>query len=83
MSKAEKLLARFTAKPPPRDFAWDDLVTMMRHLGYQLEHDSGSRRSFYNPVTSHIITGIHQPHGHAENALKGYQIKQIKEALGL
>ena len=83
MSKAEKLLARFKAKPPPPNFSWEDLVTLMKHLGYQVEHGSGSRRSFYNPATNHIVTGIHQPHGRAENAVKGYQIKQLREALGL
>jgi hypothetical protein len=83
MSKAEKLLTKFKAKPPPQNFSWDDLVTLMKHLGYQLEHGSGSRRSFHHLVTNHIITGIHEPHGRAENAVKGYQIKQIREALGL
>ena len=63
----------------PRDFSFDELVVMMRHLGYSLNSKgktSGSRVEFESPNDSFVI---HKPH--PDNTMKGYQMKQILDYL--
>jgi predicted RNA binding protein YcfA (HicA-like mRNA interferase family) len=78
MSKREKLLKRLLSKP--RDFTFNELVTLLSGLGYQLDNKgktSGSAVSFVNNQ-KHTMT-IHKPH--PGNILKPYQVKQIVEEL--
>ena len=79
MSKKEKLLLRFLAKP--KDFSYEELKSLLNGLGY-LEiskgKTSGSRVAFVNKVNSHIIR-LHKPH--PKNILKAYQIELIIEEL--
>jgi len=76
MSRKEELLDRFKSKP--RDFRWDEFVSLMGHLGYQEQTGSGSRRKFINRSTGHVIS-MHKPH--PSEILKSYQIKQVISAL--
>ncbi|MFQ5735853.1 MAG: type II toxin-antitoxin system HicA family toxin [Thermodesulfobacteriota bacterium] len=79
MSKAGKLLKRFLSKPT--DFTWDEFRRLMRGFGYvevNKGKTSGSRVSFVEPETKHIIS-LHKPHPHP--TLKQYQLKQVEEAL--
>jgi hypothetical protein len=80
MSRREKLIARFLTMPS--DFHYDEMVKL---LGYFDFHEvkkgktSGSRIKFTNPEGVPIM--LHKPH--PTGILKHYQMKQIKEVLGL
>jgi len=79
MSKEEKLIKRLQSKP--KDFTYNELRRLLVFLGYienQSGKTSGSRVSFYNPKTNHIIR-LHKPH--PGNKLKQYQIEQLIEEL--
>jgi predicted RNA binding protein YcfA (HicA-like mRNA interferase family) len=75
MSKAEKLLQRLLTLP--RDFTWEELVTVLRHLGYNELTNSGSRRKFID-AKQHMIN-LHKPH--PSNIIKHYALKQVVEHL--
>ncbi|MDR1517936.1 MAG: type II toxin-antitoxin system HicA family toxin [Dysgonamonadaceae bacterium] len=77
MSTKEKLIERF--KSQPSDFTFDEVVTMLRKLGYTKNNKgktSGSRVEFESDGDSLIL---HKPH--PNNTMKGYQMKQILEYL--
>ena len=80
MSKREKLIARFLSMPS--DFHYNELVKL---LGYYAFYEvnkgktSGSRVKFMNKEGVPLI--LHKPH--PTGILKRYQLKQIKEVLGL
>ena len=79
MSRDEKLISRLLSKP--RDFTYDELRKVLRHLGYEENQSgktSGSRVAFINNDTSHIIR-LHKPH--PNNELKQYQLEQVIEEL--
>ena len=64
MSKSSKLLARLRTKPPPSDFTWDELCTLLRSFGYEElkpGKTGGSRRKFYNRRIDRMIN-CHKPH---------------------
>ena len=79
MSKKEKLIKRLLSKP--KDFTYNELRRLLAFLGYFENNGgktSGSRVSFYNSKTNHIIR-LHKPH--PGNELKQYQIEQLIEEL--
>lgn len=79
MATAEKLLEKLTANPTLRNFPWDDLVTLLRRLGYQVISSSGgSRRKFIHQETKHTIS-LHEPHPGRD--LKAYQVRLVIESL--
>ena len=80
MSKIEKLIGRFSAKP--KDFTWGELVKILSHYGYEeisTGKTAGSRRAFANEA-KHIIR-LHKPH--PGEILKEYQINEILDALSI
>ena len=79
MARAQKLLKRFLSKP--RDFSFDELEKLLAGFGYEQISSgktSGSRVTFVNPETKHIIK-LHRPHPRPE--LKQYQLNEIEEHL--
>ena len=81
MSKTEKLLARLLSQPA--DFTWDELLRVLRQLGYEEQaagKTGGSRRAFIHPKTGSIIR-LHKPH--PGNILKQYQLKQLLQQLNI
>jgi len=72
MTKLEKLLNKFTSRP--RDFTYNELIRLLRGLGYEEEQGSGSRVVFRNEEMKHNIK-LHKPH--PGNVLKRYQIDLI------
>ena len=81
MSKNDKLLVRLLSQPT--DFTWDELVRVLRLLGYEEQaagKTGGSRRAFANAATGTIIR-LHKPH--PGNVLKMYQLKQLIQQLNL
>lgn len=80
MSKKEKLIARFLSLPS--DFHYNELVYMLGYFGFnevKKGKTSGSRVKFMNKDGVPIM--LHKPH--PTGILKLYQMKQIKEILGL
>lgn len=78
MTRKDKLLKRFLAKP--KDFNWDELVTLLSGIGFEevsTGKTGGSRRRFINKEG--IVISLHQPH--PRNILKRYQIEQIIDIL--
>ena len=78
MSKKEKLLERLSSRPT--DFTFDELVTLLGHLGYTISNvgkTSGSRVMFSNEDDDYLR--LHKPH--PRNILKRYQIDDIITAL--
>jgi len=78
MARRGKLLQRLQQRP--RNFTWDELVRMLRGLGYteaKPGKTGGSRRRFVHP--SYPVISLHKPH--PGNTLKVYQINQIIQML--
>ncbi len=79
MGKAEKLLRRFLLKPT--DFTYDELKNLLGYFGYdetKAGKTSGSRVTFYNSKTEHVIK-LHKPH--PKPVLKRYQLDDIEDRL--
>ena len=80
MSRKEKLIARFLSMPS--DFHFNEMVKLLGYYGFQQVKKgktSGSRVKFINDENIPLI--MHKPH--PTGILKQYQLKQVKELLGL
>jgi hypothetical protein len=80
MTQKDKQIARFLTLPS--DFHYDELVTLLGYYGFKetkTGKTSGSRVKFINQ--NGIAINIHKPH--PSGILKHYQLKQIKEMLGI
>ena len=79
MGSKEKLIERFKKKP--KDFTYEETVTLLGHLGY-VEHTkgatSGSRVRFKNILTGAYID-IHRPH--PGSIMKAWMVKTIYQHL--
>ncbi|MCL2494689.1 MAG: type II toxin-antitoxin system HicA family toxin [Oscillospiraceae bacterium] len=78
MSKKEKLIRRLKSRP--RDFTFDELVTLMGYLGVSMNtggKTSGSAIKFENE--DGFVLYIHRPH--PGNILKEYHIRRILKKL--
>jgi hypothetical protein len=64
MSKHEKALAKLAATPTPASIKWNELTSILEHLGYeQLSKGKtgGSRRKFFHKGKDALIC-CHCPH---------------------
>lgn len=80
MSKKEKLIARFLSMPS--DFHYNEMVKLLGYFNFKeikKGKTSGSRVKFINYNGVSLI--LHKPH--PSGIMKLYQMKQIKEVLGL
>ena len=80
MSKKDKLIVRFLNMPS--DFHYDEMVKLLGYFSFnevKKGKTSGSRVRFMNQDRVPII--LHKPH--PGGIMKHYQMKQIKEVLGL
>jgi len=74
MGKKEKLLDRLLLKP--KDFTWDELVTVLGYFGYteyKGGKTGGSRRKFID--SSNNIIALHKPH--PSSIVKAYVIIEV------
>jgi hypothetical protein len=76
VSKVQKAIARLLAKPV--DYTWDELLSLMVSLGYELRTAGGSGRKFYEPATKALFF-LHEPH--PSKILKAYQIRAVIQFL--
>ncbi len=72
MTKASKIQDRLLSKPS--DFTWNELTTLMAHLGYELKATGGSSRKFIHTQTR-AVHMVHEPH--PAPTLKMYQIRNV------
>lgn len=75
MNKKEKLIKRF--RTLPRDFTFEEVVTLFLGCGFTLENKgatSGSRVKFYNENDQNAYI-MHKPH--PSNIIKGYMMRDI------
>lgn len=77
MSKKEKLLRRLCATPIPRDFSWDEFVTLMTRAGFSNECDGGSHYIFEHATGYRFSASKTHPSG----ILKVYQVRNAIAAL--
>jgi len=78
MSKKEKLIEKFMAKPLRRDLTYEELEKLFEMLGYIKKEGKGSRVRFSNREIGDIFT-MHKPH--PGNILKSYVVKEVYEKL--
>lgn len=79
MTKKDKLIKRFLRIP--KDFTFDELVSLLRHLGFEMGNKgktSGSRVEFIN-VELKISYFAHKPH--PDKVVKTYVLRQLREFL--
>lgn len=76
MTTLEKLRNKLISRP--RDFTYNELIRVLRGLGYTELQGSGSRVVFSNEKIKHKIK-LHKPH--PGNILKRYQIDLIIQEL--
>ena len=76
MTKAQKLLKRFQSRP--KDFTWNELLTLLASLGFELRATDGSNRKFIHAQTG-VILMMHEPH--PGSILKAYQVRAALDFL--
>jgi predicted RNA binding protein YcfA (HicA-like mRNA interferase family) len=77
MSKKEKLLAKLCARPSPKDFPWEDLVSLMAYYGFKTTCGGGSHYMFEHSSGFRFSISKTHPSG----ILKSYQVRDAKNAL--
>ena len=77
MSKKVKRLERLCAVPPPKDFSWEELITVMRAADFSESCDGGSHYTFQH--VSGFCFSVSKTH--PSGILKRYQVSDAKEAL--
>ncbi|HXB41606.1 MAG TPA: type II toxin-antitoxin system HicA family toxin [Bacteroidia bacterium] len=68
MSQFEKLLRRLLSRP--KDFTWNEVVSLLRKLGYEEQGGTSSRKRFVNSQKD--VIHLHRPH--PGKILKRYMI---------
>jgi predicted RNA binding protein YcfA (HicA-like mRNA interferase family) len=77
MSKKQKQQEKLFSTPAPTDYAWDDLVTVMRRNGFTERCNGGSHYIFQH-MSGYTFS---MSKTHPSGILKSYQVKYAKEAL--
>lgn len=79
MSKREKLQSRFSKTPPPKDFRFDELVTLLDGLGFVMYEKAGgsSHKYFVHTLASGIQYRLDCSRPHPGGIMKIYQIKEV------
>lgn len=77
MSKREKSLRRLCTTPAPTDFAWDELLAVMRRSSFTETCEGGSHYTFEHVGGFRFSMSKTHPSG----LLKRYQIRDAIEAL--
>lgn len=76
MSKKEKLLQKLQNRQS--GFTWNELVSLMQSLGYEVKYGDGSRVKFIHADPS-LMINLHRPH--PGNEIKDYIRLQVVEKL--
>ncbi|ROR14958.1 type II toxin-antitoxin system HicA family toxin [Erwinia sp. JUb26] len=76
MSKKDKLRARLDSIP--KDFTWEELVSLMNLNGFRMLNGKGSRRKFFNETFNRVVS-CHEPH--PSSIVKKYVLEEVKALL--
>ncbi|MGB8260331.1 MAG: type II toxin-antitoxin system HicA family toxin [Terracidiphilus sp.] len=76
MSKLQKAIHRLAGRPT--DYTWEELVSLMAALGFELRTAGGSGRKFFDPASGALLL-LHEPH--PAEVLKAYQIRAVLQFL--
>lgn len=77
MSRKDKLLEKLLQKP--KDFTFDEMVSLLSYLGYELKQGgTGSGVKFIKDGSNEVIN-FHRPH--PNGILKRYILDQVIEKL--
>lgn len=77
MSRKDKLLEKLLQKP--KDFTFDEMVSLLSYLGYELKQGgTGSGVKFIKDGSNEVIN-FHRPH--PNGTLKRYILNQVIEKL--
>lgn len=76
MSKKDKLVNKLLSKP--KDYSFDEMVSLLSYYGYELKQGSGSRVKFIKDGSNEIIN-FHKPH--PSGVLRRYVLEQVIEKL--
>ena len=77
MSRKEKLLQKLFSATPPKDFTWEELLSIMHRAGFSENCSGGSHYTFEH--TSGYRFRISKTH--PSGILKPYQVDVTKEAI--
>jgi len=77
MAKREKQLHKLFASPAPKDFTWQELLTVMRAAGFSEKCTGGSHYMFEHRNGYRVRASKTHPSG----LLKAYQVSVFKDAL--
>jgi hypothetical protein len=75
--KSDRLLERLFKIPLPKDFTWDDLISVMDAANFSNNCEGGSHYAFEHKSGFQI----HVSKTHPSGILKRYQINDVKDAL--
>lgn len=83
MTRQQKLLQRFLKSPPPADFRFDELETLLSSLGFRSYENarSSSHKLFIRIMTAGREYRIVCSRPHPGGILKAYQIRAIRSQL--
>jgi predicted RNA binding protein YcfA (HicA-like mRNA interferase family) len=76
MSQLEKSKAKLLSPSSDNNWDFDELVTLLRKLGFNLRTGKGSHRHVCSKPGIKMAVSIQPRDGHKA---KGYQVKQLRE----
>ncbi|MFY3308102.1 type II toxin-antitoxin system HicA family toxin [Achromobacter ruhlandii] len=80
MSQNAKAIERLCRLPPPADFEWRELLSIMKGFGFELHKNDGSRRHFVRQANGREYRfDCHEPH--PSGIVKRYVIRNLKDFL--
>lgn len=81
MSKRSKRLQRFLANPPVKDFRWEEFVSLMGQLGFDLKEQKGGSSHCHFVLRSNPDRVIDTSRPHPSGILKSYQIREVSSKI--
>lgn len=83
MSVHDKLLMKLLRDSPPKDFKFDDLVTLLGRLGFEMREQAGgsSHKYFILRRDPWDDLRIYTSRPHPDGILKAYQVREIRARL--
>lgn len=77
MSQKDKLIARLLRKP--KDFTFDEMVSLLSYLGYDLKQGGTGSGVKFTREDSNEVINFHKPH--PNGILKKYVLNQVIDKL--
>ncbi|NOT20453.1 MAG: type II toxin-antitoxin system HicA family toxin [Sideroxydans sp.] len=80
MSKEQKRKDRLTKTPPPKDFRWEELVSVMNDFGFEFDSSSGGSHGHF-VLKSDKDKTISSYRPHPSGIMYSIQLKEIVKKL--